>query len=73
MERARIPSRFRTVSAESDVGLNLTDREIMTQAEVQSLTCNQLSHPGAPPPAMFKKNYTMILKKKCTITKWDLF
>ena len=32
--RARIPSRLRAVSTEPDAGLDLTDREIMTGAEV---------------------------------------
>ena len=34
--RQRIPSRLRAVSAEPDVGLELTDREIMTCAEIKS-------------------------------------
>ena len=33
-ERLRIPSRLPTASAEPDVGLELNNREIMTQAEV---------------------------------------
>ena len=39
-------SRLWAVSTEPDAGLKLTDREIMTWAEVGPL--NQLSHPGAP-------------------------
>ena len=44
----RIPSRLHAVSTEPDVGLELTNHEIMTWAEIKSLTLNQLSHPGAP-------------------------
>ena len=35
-ERKRIPSRLRTVSTEPDAGLELTNREIMTRAEIKS-------------------------------------
>ena len=31
--------------SELDVGLELTNREIMTWAEIKSLTLNQLNHP----------------------------
>ena len=37
-ERERIPSRPPTVSTEPDVGLELTNRKIMTCAEVVCLT-----------------------------------
>ena len=37
-ERERIPSRLRAVSAEPDVGLELTNHEIMTLAEIGHLT-----------------------------------
>ena len=47
-ERERIPSRLCTVSAEPDVGLNPTNQEIMTQAEIKSPLLNRLSHEGAP-------------------------
>ena len=40
-ERERIPSRLRTVSAEPDARLELTNHEIMSQ------TFKRLSHPGA--------------------------
>ena len=43
--RQRIPS---TDSAEPDVGLELTNDQIMTSAEVKSQRLNRLSHPGAP-------------------------
>ena len=46
-EGKRIPSRLCTVSPESNVGLNLTNHEIMTWAEIQSWTLNWPSHPGA--------------------------
>ena len=47
-ERGRIPSRLRTVSAEPDTGLNPTNREIVTLAEIKSWTLNWRSHPSAP-------------------------
>ena len=38
--RERIPSRFHTISAEPDTGLELTNHEIMTSAEIQSRLTN---------------------------------
>ena len=35
-------------STEPDVGLELTNCEMVTWAEVKSQMFNQLSHPGAP-------------------------
>ena len=46
--RERIPSRLHTVTVEPDVGLKLTNRKIMTWAEMKSWMPNWLSHPGAP-------------------------
>ena len=43
----RTPSRLHTVSTEPDAGLNLTNCEIMTRAEIKSWTLNRLSHPGS--------------------------
>ena len=37
-----------TVSTEPAVGLDLTNREITTWAEIKSWTLNWLSHPGTP-------------------------
>ena len=34
--------------AESDAGLELTNREIMTRVEIKSQTLSRLSHPHAP-------------------------
>ena len=45
--RKRIPSKLPTVGTEPDVGLQLMNLEIMTQAEIKSWTLNQLSYPGA--------------------------
>ena len=45
-QKERIPSRFCTVSAEPDTGLELTDHEMVT-AEIKSRMLNRLSHPGA--------------------------
>ena len=39
-ERERIPSRLHIVSAESHMGLKLTNCEIMTLAEIKSRTLN---------------------------------
>ena len=44
--RQRILSRLCAVSTEPDVGLEPTNREMMTQAEIKSQTLNPLSHPG---------------------------
>ena len=45
----RIPSRLRAVRTESDAGLELTNREIMTRAEIERWMLSWLNHPGAPP------------------------
>ena len=45
-ERARIPSGLRAVSAEPHAGLELTNREITTGAEITSLTLDPRSYPG---------------------------
>ena len=47
-ERRRIPSRLCAVSVEPNEGLDLTNCEIVTSAEIKSWTLNQLSHPGTP-------------------------
>ena len=44
----RIPSRLSITNTEPDTGLDLTDGEIMTRAEIKSQTLNRQSHPGAP-------------------------
>ena len=49
-ERERIPSRLH--STKPDMGLKLTNREIMTWAKSQTL--HQLSHPGTPSVLHFK-------------------
>ena len=46
--RNRIPSRLCTFNTEPGMGLELTNREIMTRAEIKRLMLNQLNHPGAP-------------------------
>ena len=46
--RQRIPSRLCTASAESGVGLEPTNREIMIWAEIKRWTLYLLSHPGNP-------------------------
>ena len=52
-ERERIPSRLCAASTEPDVGLELTNREPMTQAKIKSWTLNLLNHPGAPKSNFF--------------------
>ena len=64
--RETIPSSLREISIEPDAGLNLANCEIMTPAEIKSWTFNQLSHPGAPKPTSFFKEY---LRKKIKINK----
>ena len=44
--RDGIPSRLH--SAGPDAGLELTDCEIVTWAEIKNQTLNQLCHPGTP-------------------------
>ena len=44
MEREKIPSRLRAVSAEPDEGLKLTNHEIVTQVEFKGWMLNHLSH-----------------------------
>ena len=46
--RERISSRLLAVSAEPHAGLDPTHCEIMTCAEIKSMSLNRLSHPGAP-------------------------
>ena len=46
--RGRIPSGICTLSVESDIGLDLTNCEIMTWAKIKSRTLNRLSYPGVP-------------------------
>ena len=43
-----MPSRLCTGCAEPDVGLELTNRELVTGAEIKSRMLNLLSHPGTP-------------------------
>ena len=45
--RERIPSRLRAVSPEPSVVLRVTNREILTGAEIKSRMPNRLSHPDA--------------------------
>ena len=47
-QRERIPGRLHNASAEPDVGLQLMNHEIVTQAEIKSWMLHRLSHPGAP-------------------------
>ena len=47
-KRERIPSRFHTVSAEPDMGLNTTNCAIITWAKMKSQMLNCLGHSGVP-------------------------
>ena len=51
--RERIPSRLHAVSTDPDVGLESTNHEIMTWAEIKSQRLNWLSHPGTPMTNVF--------------------
>ena len=57
----RIPSRFHTISAEPDVGLDmglkLTNHEIMTWAKIKSWVFNRLNYPGASLRVVFCKGF----------------
>ena len=53
-ERQRIPSRLLAASTEPAVGLDPTNREIMTWAEVEGQPLHRLSHPGAPCLCFYK-------------------
>ena len=52
----RIRSRLHAASTEPDVGLELTNFEIVTRAEIKSPMLNQLSHPGPPAGIYICKN-----------------
>ena len=43
---------------EPDVGLDCTNHEIMTRAEIKSWTLNQLNHPGAPEYCILNGTWT---------------
>ena len=45
--KERIPRRLHAVGSEPDVGLDPTNREIVTGAQIRSQMLNRLSHPGA--------------------------
>ena len=47
-ERGRESRASSVLSEEPDTGLDLTNREIMTWAKINSQMLNRLSHPGAP-------------------------
>ena len=47
-EGQREPQAASALCATPNAGLDLTDREIMTGAEIKSWAPNQLSHPGTP-------------------------
>ena len=59
--RERILSRLHTVSSEPDTGIKLTNREIMTSAEIRSRMLNIPSHPGAP--ALVLSDSYLLLQK----------
>ena len=57
--RERIPSRLHTVSAEPGTGLELTNCEVMTSAEIKNWMLNQLSYPGASRSTDFFKKLAL--------------
>ena len=54
-----------TISVEPDAGLELTNREIMTWAEIKSWTLNLLSHSGAPITILFYFYFIIIFLNVC--------
>ena len=54
-EAERIPSTLTAASTEPNVGLNPTNREIMTSVETKCPMLNHLSHPVAPQYMEFLK------------------
>ena len=69
--RERIPSRLWAVSTKPNVGLDLRNHEIMTQAETKSWDTQRLSHPGAPTFFFYKKvvGYQLRAKSGCSLKK----
>ena len=65
--RDRIPGRLHTVSMDPDVGLKLTNCEIMTRAEIKSRTLNQPSHPGAPLVSDFRSEHASWVLNLCVV------
>ena len=51
------------LSAQSDTGLKLTNREIMTGAKTNSQMLNQLSHPGAPSTILFSMSLDTVVER----------
>ena len=47
-EGERIPSRLHAVSTESDMGLDITNSEIIPRVKIKGRTLNPLSYPRAP-------------------------
>ena len=66
--RERIPSRCQAVRAEPAAGLDLTNCEIMTWAEMKSRTLNQMSHPGTPWASLIFKplNHLLVFSLRTT-------
>ena len=68
-ERERISSRLRTVRAEPNAGLKLTNCDNMTWAKTKSRRLNQLTHPGAP----INQSLNTILKIQNTFCLFPVF
>ena len=58
--RERIPSRFCAVSTESDTGLDLMNREIMTCVNIKSQMLSLPSLPGVPESHILIKKITYL-------------
>ena len=71
-ERERIPSRLHIVSSEPDMGLDLTNREIMTWGDNQSRMLNRLSHPDVPQPTLYLDTIHNLSKLGWLQFKWSL-
>lgn len=70
----RIPSRFCAASTEPNAGLELTNNEILTGAEIKSQKPNRLKYSGAPGGGFYPNNNRILEKLEflniCTIDIW---
>ena len=67
-----ILSRLHSVSTEPNVGFELTNRKIMTWAEIKSGTLNWLSLPGDPKALISKESFRFRATKDKNSQIWDI-
>ena len=70
--REKILSRLCAISAELLVGLDSSNHEIMTGAEIKSWMFNQLSHPGALRSIILDNNVSVSLYVKGKFIVWQI-